>query len=294
MDSALFSYSNAFKFIKSPFARDISNAFTCAILENQHQEAQQYCKALILKGCPIEFFTKRSICSNFIKSSYFKEVEEQFSDLYNTHLATIDRNLITELEYMFKEDQAYRGANRDTDKMLEADDHNKVRLSIIINQYGYPSEDKIGLNIVRDTIIGRPNINIVFRHYFQLGNQALKDTLLYFVKQGELRAEDLAFWLDTRPHTNIGHMVLGRMNDTLYQYRYSGLMDEIRATRKELLLDPYEDFVKKTIFEYCDPIRDQFMITQVIAPNPIGNSNLPRDFFDMTYKKIGTCTTLSK
>lgn len=289
LDSALLYYDTAFINIASPFAIDVNNALTCAVIEKNHKIAQQYAKILIHKGCSLSFFTKRFLHKDFVNSKEFKELETDYANLNQLYQTKINKDLIAELNFMFKRDQAHRGANGDTDKMLKVDDENKVRLSTIINQYGFPTEDKIGLTITNDTFINDANINIIFRHYFQNGNKYLKDTLLHFVKNGDLHASNLGSWLGTRPDYPIGQSVLASFNDTLYQYMYPGIMATIEENRKELLLESREDLVTKTIFEYCDNLKDHFYITEIILPNSIKKQKLPPDLFQKIFKKIGTC-----
>lgn len=289
LDSALLYYNIAFNNIYSPFAIDVNNALTCAVMERSYKIAQQYAKVLIIKGCSLAFFTKRSLHQEFVNSQEFKELEADYPSLNQLYKAKINEDLITELNFIFKRDQAYRGEGGDADKMLKIDDENKIRLSTIINQYGFPQEDKIGLTIVNDTFITDANIYIVFRHYFQNGNKYLKDTLLHFVKSGDLPASNLGSWLGTRPDYPIGQSVLAKLNDTLYKYMHPGIMETIEDNRKQLLLEPHKDLVTKTIFEYCDGLKEHFYITEIITPNSLKRNQLPPDLFQKVFKKIGTC-----
>lgn len=71
-------YKQAFRYFDKPFAQDIDNAFHCAVILEDYEQAAVYARRLIRLGCDINFFLDQERIKIFTKSLFWKKVVDDY------------------------------------------------------------------------------------------------------------------------------------------------------------------------------------------------------------------------
>ncbi len=151
------------------FARDIHNAIRCAMFSRDYENAYFWSEKLAKKGIGIKYFDSKP----FILLKKHKEWTNfivKYDSIYNEFRSRIDIRFKVEIEKLLEEDQAVYGvANRKEPRVLfETTEKITAKLIDLLNNKGYPSEEKIGVYINNDTvIIPFPDYHVLIRHAIQ-------------------------------------------------------------------------------------------------------------------------------
>lgn len=146
-DSALFYYEKASNYLL-PFSSDSYNACLCAIECKKYPSALFFAAGLVAKGVSLRFFEKNK------KTQILTE-----QPLWNDFLATkptaqFNKSLRGKIEQLLELDQKFRRDNlRYLDSLKLVDEQIELALDTLLNQYGYPSEQLIGIWPVGDTLL---------------------------------------------------------------------------------------------------------------------------------------------
>lgn len=135
---ALITYNMVFNNTTNFFAKDIYNALICSLLLKKNVNAKKFLNLLLIKGVDIHFLMKIPILNTFIKNNN-REIYDRLKPISK------DSTLIKFLEILEKKDQEVRQIGVKLDCPLwVSDSSNAQSLINVINDIGFPNEDKIG------------------------------------------------------------------------------------------------------------------------------------------------------
>ncbi|WP_374173272.1 hypothetical protein [Flavobacterium tructae] len=151
------------------FARDIHNAIRCAILSRDFKTAFWWGEKLALKGVELPYF-KSKIFNGIRKNAEWKNFTVRYDSICKNAQNKWNLNLKKGLANLLNEDQAdYELENRKSPKVLyETTERVTGKLVNLLKTEGYPSEERIGSLVVRDTVlISFPDFNVLIIHALQ-------------------------------------------------------------------------------------------------------------------------------
>lgn len=172
------------------FARDIHNAIRCAVLSRDYENAYFWAEKLAKKGVPFKYFDSK-IFNLLKKNKEWNNFNIKYNSIYNEFQARRDIKFKIEIEKLLQEDQADYGLTDRKEPKVLFDTTERVtnKLIDLLNDKGYPSEEKIGVYTKNDTvIIPFPNYNVLIRHAIQQKPkrlEVLNDLLTKSIKKYE-------------------------------------------------------------------------------------------------------------
>lgn len=142
---ALCVYNKAFRFLNEPFAIDKYNAAMCAFKADDYKKGETFLEQVVKRGYDYNILQSNAIIS-FIDSNdqinlFHKlehcsvEIDFKLKDTYDS-LQIIDQ--------YFRKDSLYWITNRDT--LCKTDYLNGIFMSDLIDKYGFPSEELVGVS----------------------------------------------------------------------------------------------------------------------------------------------------
>ncbi len=158
------------------FARDINNAIRCAILSRDIKAAFCWSEKLAYKGIELPYFNAK-IFNGLRKNPEWKNFSIKYDSISKATKLKWNLPLKKELDNLLNEDQAEYGLeNRKSPKILyETTEKITDRLIDLLKKEGFPSEEKIGSHIIKDTVlISFPDFNVLILHALQKSQKNLK------------------------------------------------------------------------------------------------------------------------
>lgn len=169
------------------FARDIHNAVRCAVLSRDVKAAFWWGEKLAYKGIDLPYFNAK-IFNGLRKNPDWKNFSIKYDSIAKEAKTKWNLPLKKELENLVKEDQAEYGLeNRKSAKVLyETTERVTAKLIDLLKKEGFPSEEKIGCLVVKDTtIISFPDFNVLVLHAIQKTPENLKALNVLLDKSGD-------------------------------------------------------------------------------------------------------------
>ena len=151
------------------FARDIHNAVRCAVLSRDFKNAFMWGEKLALKGIELPYFNAK-IFTSLRKNPEWKSFSIKYDSVCKNAQGKFNLNLKKEITNLLNEDQADYGLeNRKNRKTLyETTERITAKLIDLLKKEGYPSEERIGSLVVKDTVlISFPDFNVLIIHALQ-------------------------------------------------------------------------------------------------------------------------------
>lgn len=173
------NYNILLENIPNIFARDMHNAVRCNILSKDYKSALKWCEKLVLKGIELNYFNAK-IFDNLKKemawNAFIKKYPEH-NKIYKDGLNTV---LIKGIIDLLDDDQTVYVKNSikriERSELKETTDVVTEKFISLISKEGFPSEEKIGLQMVNDTTINRsPDYYVLIAHAHQLKTNRLND-----------------------------------------------------------------------------------------------------------------------
>lgn len=158
------------------FARDINNAIRCAILSRDLKAAFWWSEKLADKGVDLPYFNAK-VFSSVRKNQEWKNFSIKYDSISKAAKAKWNLPLKKELDNLLNEDQAEYGLeNRKSPKVLyETTERVTDKLIDLLKREGFPSEEKIGSLVIKDTVlISFPDFNVLILHAIQQSPKNLK------------------------------------------------------------------------------------------------------------------------
>lgn len=159
------------------FARDIHNAVRCAILSRDFKTAFLWSEKLALKGIELSYFNSK-IFSGMRKNPEWKSFSIKYDSVSKLTKRNWNLKLKKGLDDLLDEDQADYGLeNRKSPKALyETTERVTGKLIDLLKKEGFPSEERIGSSVIRDTVlISFPDFNVLILHAVQQNPKNLND-----------------------------------------------------------------------------------------------------------------------
>ena len=153
-------------------ARDLQNAVRVSILCRDYSTAIVWCEKLALKGVSLKYFDAQ-IFEGLKSSKSWNLFLQKYSILNKRYTNGLNQNLIKELSDLVAMDQKdyVRQSKGEFDRSNLQATTQKVddRLIKLIKKQGFPTEERIGVKIIQDTIIGTSNdYYVLINHSHQM------------------------------------------------------------------------------------------------------------------------------
>lgn len=279
-DSAIINYQAAFIYHK-PLAIDIYNAFLVADQIKTNKMAEQFLWQLAEKGVGSTFFQKNSNFNSYRSNLNWKKWLKK-ADSEKTKISISNQELILRIARIsFSAENLYRiwiksiaGKTRtnETDFERKLDEQNNSlidSLITIINQFGYPSEDRIGIHIVNDTIISNEPIfsKIILRGYSKpngVGGGTFDKILKKALDSGYIKPFFFARMHDYKHYQNdspFGTAFFSGLNGGLY-YSDKDEVNQIDENRSEIGLSSLSDYAK--LIQYSEQNKGSLFLFDVL------------------------------
>lgn len=239
------------------FARDIHNAIRCAIFSRDYENTYFWAEKLAKKGVPFKYFNSK-IFNLLKKHKEWNNFSKKYDSIYNEFQSKKDIKFKKEIEKLVEEDQADYGlANRKEPKVLfETSERVTNKLVDLLNNKGYPTEEKIGVYTKNDTILNPyPEYNVLIRHAIQQKVKKLEildDLLAKSIQKLECdskRSTNNVFFNNSCFHIYKGN---------LYNSKSCGSNDLMVRKMKFIFNNPYGFFIHT----------DNYVISEYNKENP--------------------------
>jgi hypothetical protein len=169
------------------YARDIHNAIRCAILSRDMASTEFWGEKLAHKGVGIKYFNAK-IFNVLKKDPTWKSFSKRYDSISTKSQSGFNHHLRAQLKLLTDEDQADYGLeNRAASPVLyETTQRVTEKLLTMFEKEGFPSEEKIGVTIINDTIISMtPRENVLIRHAIQQKPKSLEALNVFLDKSYE-------------------------------------------------------------------------------------------------------------
>lgn len=241
------------------YARDIHNAIRCAILSRDYNNAYYWAEELAKKGVPFIYFNSNAF-KLLKKHKQWDSFSKKYDSIYNEFQSKRDVEFKEEIERLLQEDQADYGlANRKEPKVLfKTTERVTNKLIDLLNKKGYPSEEKIGVYLINDTILNNsPAYNVIIRHAFQQ-NPTRQNELMNLLDEADVQLEyDKKRSSNHRGFLNsCFHIYKGN----LYCYKSCGRNELMIKKMKYMFNNPYNfilDYGDFIVAEYNEANNDE-------------------------------------
>ncbi|WP_313805981.1 hypothetical protein [Flavobacterium sp.] len=151
------------------FARDIHNAIRCALFSRDYENTFYWSEKMAKKGVSINYFNAK-IFQTLKRNGKWKIFSSRYDSIYKESHNSINYKFKEELEKLLHEDQADYGlSNRKEPKVLyDTTERVTDKLIALLNEEGFPSEEKIGVYTKKDTVLDPyPEYHVLIRHAIQ-------------------------------------------------------------------------------------------------------------------------------
>lgn len=253
------------------FARDIHNAVRCAILSRDFKTAFLWSEKLALKGIELSYFNSK-IFSGMRKNPEWKSFSIKYDSVSKLTKRNWNLKLKKGLDDLLDEDQADYGIeNRKSPKALhETTERVTGKLIDLLKKEGFPSEERIGSSVIRDTVlIPFPDFNVLILHAVQQNPKNLNDL------KELLDKSSAAFEYDSKRSSNNNNQF-----DSCFRIYKGNLYNSKSCGRNDIE-------VRKISFKFSNPngfIMDygNFVIEAYDAKNP----KAADDYYTKNYNLI--------
>ncbi|MDQ8013213.1 MAG: hypothetical protein REI96_12240 [Flavobacterium nitrogenifigens] len=154
---------------KHLFARDIHNAIRSAILTRDFKNAFWWAEKLAYKNVALPYFNSK-IFAGLKRNPRWTSFSARYDSICKLTKEKLYLRLKEELNTLVREDQADYGLKnrKDPKKLDETTEKITDRLIELLKKDGYPSEEKIGCSVIRDTILAtHPDFYVLITHALQ-------------------------------------------------------------------------------------------------------------------------------
>ncbi|MEM1135983.1 MAG: hypothetical protein AAGI07_09095 [Bacteroidota bacterium] len=265
---ALSFYQEAFQNVPTPFSKDLFNAAVCAALEKNVVMSISFGERLLQSGTEITFLLSQKVFRNIEPDERWQRFLANYATWRKRFLLNVNMPLRKELELMSANDQHFRiqpnGYIVYKDTIQAIDKANIKKLKRIIEKYGFPGEDLIG---VKDPLSAPPYHSILYHHCQKaasnksLGLADFPGDLSDAVKYGKLSPNRFAAYADIQGKPIYGNTAfyrIGSDRELRYLNLSSNMLKKINKRRTTIGLAPLGEYRKKVLFSLKD---DKFIFT---------------------------------
>ncbi len=220
------------------FARDIHNALRCAIKSRDYTNAFYWGEKLAKKGISIQYFNSSALAP-LKRNLNWKNFSIAYDSILKNTKPSFNNELKIQIDNLKEEDQIdYRLATRKDHKTrYETTVRVTEKLVNLLKKEGYPSEEKIGIETKKDTILNyAPEFNVLIMHARQLQVNTLPQLEKQLVEFGKNMEYDYTRNnLKTEIYNSCYHIYKGK----LYSAKGCGENDLTVKKIKFLFKNPY-------------------------------------------------------
>ncbi|TPE45191.1 hypothetical protein [Pontibacter mangrovi] len=286
-EEALEAYEQAFDAVPSPFARDYYNAAICALLQDKERKAFNYLEELVQKGVSLEYLHGQPVLDSLEGSRRWRKFAKKYPKRRTKYEHTYNQELRADLDELYARDQYFRqaegGMRVHGDTIRKIEEANTKLLLGWVKEFGYPGEDLIG---VADTLEQLPRFSIVIERQTKMRKgHDFTEVLLEAVQQGRMAPQPAAYLLDQQAGRNkYGSRAfvkihcrscsddeeLGQLDDYLVMKVSEEEQQLIDKRRKELGLEPLEDYKRKVLHSTTDDrfkLNYTWSVTNYVVPS---------------------------
>lgn len=267
---ALKNYKLAFE-NKYPNVRDLYNAFIVAYLVKDSISAKSYMDTMVIQGQLKDKFEKGRFGEIIKEEPLYNWLMQDYVAMHELSTKRPQKVLAEAYNKILEKDQQMRiGMTAPTQaqiKQLIAMDSNNVREALVlINSYGFPSYQKVGLHEnVTEGYAGSPNTMWLLMWHTRGANHTLNEPVKKAVLEGTFPPDDYAIIIDMQNKTSHYFEVLPRKKDSEGRFIFEELLDEsqINERRATIFLEPISEFKRK--MEYVQNVDKRFYLIPVWA-----------------------------
>lgn len=266
---AIACYDSASQFIDSHFAKDRYNKTVCYALTGENDKCRSGLLYLFGKGLNRQIIRDNPAFSKFLSTEEGKEIMEQNIELtYNKYLRRI-YDSIFEADQFFRRKHPKDYHDFDHDTITKIDASNVKMMNELIVEYGWPTEDLIGIEDLgfqqyEIIIIHQHNSKYKIYNYADDLKEAYKDCRIdvskaaYLIMESTGRDDMMA--MDAGLVTYVFDPEGTYKHEDLKQYRHkTGFFrlqddkkEEINQKRRTFGLEPIDDLRRKVMFSERD------------------------------------------
>ncbi len=274
---ALACYRKAFRYMNPGFASEHFNAFKVAIQVKNIDFAFSNAMQLVKMGYCIEFFEQYPV---------LKEHPAKWGELASLAQSELPVNL----EYrntlwdMLNEEQAARLEGRPRPEIRAIDSLNLLKFRRLIGQFGFPSEDVIGIECT-DNVRGirRPAYALMLLHFAQAEFEGVDSLLLEALERKKISPYSYA---SVEIHFSQKQRYMPapviRVGDDFYIERVSeARLKAINENRRTIGMPSVEEHIEKIKYAYRNPNHGYRLFTSVDAI-----FDVPQEVIDAHFVKI--------
>lgn len=261
-------YKKAFLF-KYPNDRDLYNAFAVVYLMHDSTDAKLYINRIIINGQTKDKFEMGRFVRTVKGEPFYSWLIKDYDSLKKVADTGSQKRLATWYDAIIDEDQNIRFKFPPQSKptkaqvleLLSVDSANIKNTIALIDKYGFPSYERVGLfEKVREGYInGYGSIWLLLWHS-KKSNLSLNNAVEKAVMNGEYPADEFSLILDMQADSSVYFSVLPRKVNDSGQYIFQPLPDTrlINERRASLYLELVEDYIRK--LEYDNNANNKFYL----------------------------------
>jgi len=268
---ALKLYKKAFKSNHPGFSDDYYNALKVADLLKENDFAFYNAKKL----------AKRGLCNEFFQNyEMLKSDKDQWDELLGLEFRT-KNDFRLELESMTNDDQVARYDRSDSQNINKVDSINFFKFKMLIERYGFPSEESLGIECTDNTRgFHPPPYNILLLHFAQHRYEGVKQILDDALEKNKIspyRYIDLMQYLGLPVKYNSAPVV--KMGQDYFTYKKSDLdISKINSNRERVGAGSLENHLEKIKFRIKNG-RNEFRMNTGIDFVPQQTKSVIDSFF---------------
>lgn len=242
---------------EEPLRKNLVDAAVVATKLNKIDVAINFLKDAIKKGTTLNFLKKHNKLKKLRRHKLWKGLLEEYSILRKIHTSKINHSLRDTILAIIKTDQEYRKNSKVFKNNItlqdSIDEANASLLQKIIINYGWPSENEIGIIEEKDNKI-MAGIALPFHHFHKDSTRMnyFIEVMIEAVKKGEFSPEPLAAILDYNFTYRNPKQLYGSYRFFGEGKKISPLHDEenIDSLRTAIGLQPFKKYLIMNNFKY--------------------------------------------
>jgi hypothetical protein len=179
-------YEKGYELNHSMFGIDVYNALLCNVYLKNWIGCEFWASKLIDKGVETDFFNSK-VFNELKKTNEWGNIK----NLFLRRKSKINIDLKRQLDSLVIEDQkVYCSIPTGEISYYEAKENTisvEEKFSHLIEKYGYPTEEKVGLRVINDTLLSFiPPFDVLIRHGYQSNNTKLLNFFNSSLNSGEM------------------------------------------------------------------------------------------------------------
>jgi hypothetical protein len=269
---ALTFYKKAFELVDHPFGKDYYNAVLCANFLGNYKDGTFYMGKLLEKGLDFTYFSENPLFEDLRNSKEWKSFTASYKKYHEKHQKQVNLALRKEFESMLEKDQYYNNLRMNKgyeDSIFFVSYRHVQRFIEIVNKYGFPDENRIGLpSIPYNYPYGWILIHFLQEkayfnnpRFIERKKACLKSGINFnsidifpilkkAMQEGKYLPMAYANLSSAIARNTFGRAILLQVDDTIAEVKYApDILIKIDSARREINLCSFDQHKKKALFE---------------------------------------------